>query len=163
STLPKRTDNRLAARHPTLFFSPPSASEPVYNVGADRLGVGRFGGSASHGERPWRRSRQRLARCKPQRRRRSSGMTGLNCLAMTPRPSRKSLAPMVGRCGPYPHGDPATGPPGSSGIGRGREVTLVEFSREMGRRPFQPFTLVLVDGQRFTIDHPEFAATDRRG
>jgi hypothetical protein len=32
----------------------------------------------------------------------------------------------------------------------------------MGRRPFQPFTLVLVDGQRFTIDHPEFAATDRR-
>jgi hypothetical protein len=42
-------------------------------------------------------------------------------------------------------------------------VTLVEFSREMGRRPFQPFTLVLVDGQRFTIDHPEFAATDRRG
>jgi hypothetical protein len=42
-------------------------------------------------------------------------------------------------------------------------VTLVEFSREMGRRPFQAFTLVLVDGQRFTIDHPEFAATDRRG
>jgi hypothetical protein len=42
-------------------------------------------------------------------------------------------------------------------------VTLTEFSREMGRRPFQPFTLVLVDGQRFTIDHPEFAATDRRG
>jgi hypothetical protein len=42
-------------------------------------------------------------------------------------------------------------------------VTLPEFSREMGRRPFQPFTLVLVDGQRFTIDHPEFAASDRRG
>jgi len=42
-------------------------------------------------------------------------------------------------------------------------MTLTEFSREMGRRPFQPFTLVLVDGQRFTIDHPEFAATDRRG
>ncbi len=42
-------------------------------------------------------------------------------------------------------------------------MTLVEFSREMGRRPFQPFTLVTVDGQRFTIDHAEFAATDRRG
>jgi hypothetical protein len=33
----------------------------------------------------------------------------------------------------------------------------------MSRRPFRPFTLVTVDGQRFTIDHPEFAATDRRG
>jgi hypothetical protein len=42
-------------------------------------------------------------------------------------------------------------------------MTLVELSREMGRRPFQPFTLVLVDGQRFTVDHPEFAATGRRG
>ena len=42
-------------------------------------------------------------------------------------------------------------------------MTLLEFSREMGRRPFQPFTLVTVDGQRFTIDHPEFASTDRRG
>lgn len=42
-------------------------------------------------------------------------------------------------------------------------MTLVEFSRERGRRPFQPFTLVTVDGQRFTVDHPEFAATDRRG
>ena len=42
-------------------------------------------------------------------------------------------------------------------------MTLVEFSRAMGRRPFQPFTLVLIDGQRFTIDHPEFASTDRRG
>ncbi len=42
-------------------------------------------------------------------------------------------------------------------------MTLIEFSRTMGRRPFQPFTLVTVDGQRFTVDHPEFAATDRRG
>jgi hypothetical protein len=42
-------------------------------------------------------------------------------------------------------------------------MTVVEFSREIGRRPFQAFTLVTVDGQRFTIDHPEFAATDRRG
>jgi hypothetical protein len=42
-------------------------------------------------------------------------------------------------------------------------VTLNEFSREMARQPFRPFTLVTVDGQRFTIDHPEFAATDRRG
>ncbi len=42
-------------------------------------------------------------------------------------------------------------------------MTLDDFSREMGRRPFQPFTLVTVDGQRFTIDHPKFAATDRRG
>ena len=42
-------------------------------------------------------------------------------------------------------------------------MTLTEFSRAMGRRPFQPLTLVLVDGQRFTIDHPEFASTDRHG
>ncbi|HKI16790.1 MAG TPA: hypothetical protein VKA15_02875 [Isosphaeraceae bacterium] len=42
-------------------------------------------------------------------------------------------------------------------------MMLHEFSREMGRRPFRPFTLVTVDGQRFTIDHPEFASTDRRG
>ena len=42
-------------------------------------------------------------------------------------------------------------------------MTLTEFGRAMNRRPFQPFTLVLVDGQRFTIDHPEFASTDRRG
>jgi hypothetical protein len=33
----------------------------------------------------------------------------------------------------------------------------------MSRRPFRPFTLVTVDGQRFTIDHPEFASIDRRG
>jgi hypothetical protein len=33
----------------------------------------------------------------------------------------------------------------------------------MARRPFRPFILVTVDGQRFTVDHPEFAATDRRG
>jgi hypothetical protein len=31
-------------------------------------------------------------------------------------------------------------------------MTLAEFSRAMGRRPFQPFTLVTVDGQRFTVD-----------
>jgi len=42
-------------------------------------------------------------------------------------------------------------------------MTLNEFSREMGRRPFRPFRLVLVDGRSFTIDHPEFASTDRRG
>ncbi len=42
-------------------------------------------------------------------------------------------------------------------------MTLVEFSREMGRRPFQPFTLILVDGRTFTVDHPEFASIDRRG
>src|SRR5271157_5400653 len=57
---------------PHCFFSPPSASEAVYNVGADRLRVGWWGGSASHGERPWRRRRRGLARCKPQRRRKSS-------------------------------------------------------------------------------------------
>ncbi len=39
----------------------------------------------------------------------------------------------------------------------------LDDDREMGRRPFQPFTLVTVDGQRLTIDHQEFAATDRRG
>ncbi len=42
-------------------------------------------------------------------------------------------------------------------------MTLTEFSAAIGRRPFQPFTLVTVDGQRFTIDHPEFASIDRRG
>jgi hypothetical protein len=42
-------------------------------------------------------------------------------------------------------------------------VTLNQFSREMSRRPFRPFTLVLVDGRTFTIDHPEFAMIDRRG
>ncbi|MGA8349218.1 MAG: hypothetical protein WB773_15625 [Isosphaeraceae bacterium] len=42
-------------------------------------------------------------------------------------------------------------------------MTLAEFSRAIGRRPIQPFTLVTVDGQRFTVDHPEFVATDRRG
>ncbi len=42
-------------------------------------------------------------------------------------------------------------------------MTLVEFSREMNRDPFWPFTLVTVDGQRFTIDHPAFASIDRRG
>ncbi|MBV8310774.1 MAG: hypothetical protein JO344_10340 [Planctomycetaceae bacterium] len=42
-------------------------------------------------------------------------------------------------------------------------MTLNEFAREMGRRPFRPFQLVLVDGRSFTVDHPEFASTDRRG
>ena len=42
-------------------------------------------------------------------------------------------------------------------------MTLIEFSREMGRRPFQSFNLVLVDGRTFTVDHPEFASIDRRG
>ena len=42
-------------------------------------------------------------------------------------------------------------------------MTLIEFSREMRRRPFRPFTMVLVDGRSFTVDHPEFAAIDRRG
>lgn len=31
-------------------------------------------------------------------------------------------------------------------------MTLIEFSREMGRRPFHPFTLVLVDGGFTWID-----------
>ena len=42
-------------------------------------------------------------------------------------------------------------------------MTLAEFSRAMRRQPFRPFTLVTVDGQRFTVDHQEFASTDRRG
>ncbi len=42
-------------------------------------------------------------------------------------------------------------------------MTLIEFSKEMRRRPFRPFTMVLVDGRSFTVDHPEFAAIDRRG
>ncbi len=42
-------------------------------------------------------------------------------------------------------------------------MTLIEFSKEMRRRPFRPFTMVVVDGRSFTVDHPEFAAIDRRG
>ena len=42
-------------------------------------------------------------------------------------------------------------------------MTLIEFSREMGRRPFRSFNLVLIDGRTFTVDHPEFASIDRRG
>jgi hypothetical protein len=42
-------------------------------------------------------------------------------------------------------------------------MTLNQFSREMSRRPFRPFTMVLADGRSFTVDHPEFALIDRRG
>ena len=42
-------------------------------------------------------------------------------------------------------------------------MTLNQFSLEIGRRPFRPFTMVLVDGLSFTVDHPEFASIDRRG
>ncbi len=42
-------------------------------------------------------------------------------------------------------------------------MTLIEFSREMRRRPFRPFTMMLIDGRSFTVDQPEFAAIDRRG
>ena len=42
-------------------------------------------------------------------------------------------------------------------------MTLIEFSQAMKRRPFRPFTMVLVDGRSFTVDHHEFAAIDRRG
>ncbi len=42
-------------------------------------------------------------------------------------------------------------------------MTMNQFSREMSRRPFRPFSMVLVDGRTFTVDHPEFALIDRRG
>ena len=42
-------------------------------------------------------------------------------------------------------------------------MTLNQFSLEMRRRPFRPFTMVLIDGRSFTVDHPEFASIDRRG
>jgi hypothetical protein len=42
-------------------------------------------------------------------------------------------------------------------------MTLIEFSREIRRSPFRPFTLVTVTGAEFTIDHPDFASIDRRG
>ncbi len=54
-------------------------------------------------------------------------------------------------------------PRGDLPAGLWLDAGVVEFSREMRRRPFVPFTLVMVDGQRITVDHPEFAATDRRG
>jgi hypothetical protein len=46
---------------------------------------------------------------------------------------------------------------------KGLFMTINEFSRELHRHPFQPFTLVTITGAQFIIDHPEFAAIDRRG
>ena len=42
-------------------------------------------------------------------------------------------------------------------------MNLNQFTREVRRQPFRPFQLVMVDGSRFTVDHPEFASIDRRG
>lgn len=42
-------------------------------------------------------------------------------------------------------------------------MTLNQFTQEIRRQPFRPFTLVLVDGRSFTVDHPEFVSIDRRG
>jgi hypothetical protein len=37
-------------------------------------------------------------------------------------------------------------------------MTANQFREAMTRHPFEPFQLVLVDGRRLTIDHPEWAA-----
>ena len=42
-------------------------------------------------------------------------------------------------------------------------MTLNQFTQAIRRQPFRPFRLVLVDGREFRVDHPEFAAIDRRG
>ena len=42
-------------------------------------------------------------------------------------------------------------------------MTLDQFTQQVRRQPFRPFQLVMVDGSRFTVDHPEFVAIDRRG
>jgi len=42
-------------------------------------------------------------------------------------------------------------------------VTLDQFTQQVRRQPFRPFQLVMVDGSRFTVDHPEFVSIDRRG
>ena len=42
-------------------------------------------------------------------------------------------------------------------------MTLNQFARAVRRQPFRPFSLVLVNGRTFSVDHPEFVAIDRRG
>jgi hypothetical protein len=42
-------------------------------------------------------------------------------------------------------------------------VTLNQFTQAVRRQPFRPFSLILVDGRTFSVDHPEFVAIDRRG
>lgn|GEM_PF-2043421 len=42
-------------------------------------------------------------------------------------------------------------------------MTLDQFTQQVRRQPFRPFQLVMVDGSRFTVDHPEFVSIDRRG
>lgn len=42
-------------------------------------------------------------------------------------------------------------------------MTLNQFTQALRRQPFRPFSLVLVDGRSFSVDHPEFVAIDRRG
>ncbi len=42
-------------------------------------------------------------------------------------------------------------------------MVLNQFTQAIRRQPFRPFRLLLVDGREFRVDHPEFAAIDRRG
>ena len=42
-------------------------------------------------------------------------------------------------------------------------MTLDQFTQQVRRQPFRPFQLIMVDGSRFTVDHPEFVSIDRRG
>ncbi len=42
-------------------------------------------------------------------------------------------------------------------------MTLDRFTQQVRRQPFRPFQLVMVDGSRFTVDHPDFVPIDRRG
>lgn len=42
-------------------------------------------------------------------------------------------------------------------------MTIDQLSQAMRHQPFRPFKLILADGRSFTVDHPDFVATDRRG
>jgi hypothetical protein len=42
-------------------------------------------------------------------------------------------------------------------------MTLNQFTQAVFRQPFQPFSLILVGGRSFRVDHPEVVAIDRCG
>jgi hypothetical protein len=42
-------------------------------------------------------------------------------------------------------------------------MTINQYRQALTKRPFQPFRIILADGQSYTIQNPEFAAMDPRG
>jgi hypothetical protein len=42
-------------------------------------------------------------------------------------------------------------------------MTQDQFAQAIRRVPFRPFAIRMVDGRTFTVDHPDFAASSRRG